>query len=234
MIPIKIHSAWRGTSDCMQCGVRDLVLFADLNEEDFSKIHAPIDDMVFGAGHPLYSQGQQALGIFTLRSGLVKLVRWSSDGRPRILRVLRAGDVIGIEALASGQYDSEAVALADASVCRIPLSVIRTLSAQSPRLYSRLMQKWQQALKDADDWLADMNFGTAKQRVARLALKMRDADAQHLTTLFSREDMGAMLDLKMETVSREVSGLVREGALKPLDNLGRRYEMDHQAVLKHI
>lgn len=233
MIPIKIHSAWRGTSDCLKCGVRDLVLFADLNEEDFSKIHAPIDDMEFESGDQLYLQGQQALGIFTLRSGLVKLVRWSTDGRPRILRVLRAGDVIGIEALASGQFDSEAVSLAQASVCRIPLSVIRTLSAQSPRLYARLMQKWQQALKDADDWLADMNFGTAKQRVARLALKMRDVDADHLTTLFSREDMGAMLDLKMETVSREISGLVREGAIKPLDNLGRRYEISNETILKH-
>lgn len=30
MIPIKTESAWRGTSDCRNCGIRDMVLFADL------------------------------------------------------------------------------------------------------------------------------------------------------------------------------------------------------------
>jgi hypothetical protein len=35
MIPIQIESAWKGTSDCRHCGIRDMVLFADLNESDF-------------------------------------------------------------------------------------------------------------------------------------------------------------------------------------------------------
>ena len=42
MIPIKIESAWQGTSDCRSCGIRDMVLFADLNEQDFGQIHTPI------------------------------------------------------------------------------------------------------------------------------------------------------------------------------------------------
>jgi hypothetical protein len=45
MIPIKTESAWRGTADCRHCGIRDMVLFADLREEDFALIHAPIDDL---------------------------------------------------------------------------------------------------------------------------------------------------------------------------------------------
>lgn len=32
---IKTESAWKGTSDCRNCGIRDMVLFADLNEEGF-------------------------------------------------------------------------------------------------------------------------------------------------------------------------------------------------------
>ena len=225
MIPIKIDSAWRGTSDCRSCGIRDMVLFADLNEQDFSQIHTPIDDLVFAADQTLYPEGGQALGVFTLRKGMIKLVRSTADGRARIVRVLRPGDVVGLEALATSHYDSEAVAMVEASVCRIPLSVLHHLSANSPRLHLRLMQKWQQALKDADDWLAELNFGTARQRVAGLALKMRDNDTPQHTSFFAREDMGAMLDLKLETVSREISGLVRDGLIKPLDKSGRRYEI---------
>ena len=46
-----------------------------------------------------------------------------------------------------------------------------------------------------------------------------------VTNLFSREEMGAMMDLKHETVSREVSLLVKEGALLPLDKCGRSYKV---------
>lgn len=31
MIPIQTESAWRGASDRRHCGIRDMVLFADLN-----------------------------------------------------------------------------------------------------------------------------------------------------------------------------------------------------------
>jgi CRP-like cAMP-binding protein len=231
MIPIQIDSAWKGTSDCRNCGIRDMVLFADLNEQDFGAIHTPIDDLLFAPDAALYTEGEQALGVFTLRKGMVKLVRSTADGRARIVRVLKPGDVIGLEALATARYDCEAVALVEVSVCRIPLTVLHHLSTHSSRLHMRLMEKWQHALKDADDWLADLNFGSARQRVARLALKMRDPEQPLSTSFFSREDMGAMLDLKLETVSREVSALVREGALKPCDKQGRRYEILNEAIL---
>jgi CRP-like cAMP-binding protein len=226
MIPIKTESAWRGTSDCRNCGIRDMVLFADLNEHDFGMIHAPIDDLEFKRGEALYDEGRSAHGVFTLRLGMIKLVRVTADGRHRIVRVLRPGDVVGLEALATSQYDSQAVALTDVSVCRIPLEVIHKLGANSHRLHLKLMQKWQQTLKDADDWLADMNFGTARQRVSNLILKMRTptTDGQ-MVTLFARDDMGAMLDLKLETVSREVSRLIREGVIAPMDKKGRIYRV---------
>jgi CRP/FNR family transcriptional regulator len=232
VIPIKIDSAWRGTSDCRNCGIRDMVLFADLNENDFGQIHTPIDDLVFAADAVLYTEGAQALGVFTLRKGMIKLVRSTMDGRERIVRVLRPGDVVGLEALATAHYDSEAVAMVETSVCRIPLSVLHHLSSQSPRLHLRLMQKWQQALKDADDWLAELNFGTARQRVAGLALKMRDSEQPSQTSFFARDDMGAMLDLKLETVSREISAMVRDGLIRPMDKGGRRYEILDEARLQ--
>ncbi len=234
MIPIKTESAWRGTSDCRNCGIRDMVLFADLNEHDFGQIHAPIDDLEFRAGSALFAEATPAQSIYTLRSGMIKLVRVTSDGRQRIVRVLRPGDVAGLEALASDRYASEAVALTDISVCRIPVPVIHHLGGTSQRLHRRLMDKWTHALQEADDWLAELNFGTARQRVAHFILKMRNPSAAEIATLFSREDMGAMLDLKLETVSREVSALVREGVIEPLDRHGRVYRIQDLPALQSI
>jgi CRP-like cAMP-binding protein len=202
-----------------------MVLFADLDESDFSKIHAPIDDLEFVAGAVLAQEGQHATGLFTLRSGMVKLVRTTSDGRERIVRVMRQGDVLGLETLVHGKFETDAVALTATSVCRIPLDVIQTLGLQSPRLHQSLMKKWSHNQKEAEDWLADLNFGSARQRVSNFILKMRSPSDMDLVTLFSREDIGSMVDLKMETVSREVSHFVREGVIEPLDKQGRTYRI---------
>jgi CRP-like cAMP-binding protein len=225
MIPIKIESAWRGTADCRNCGIRDMVLFADLKEADFDLIHSPIDDLEFTAQATLQRMGDPALSLMTLKTGMVKLVRNTADGRQRIVRVLRPGDAIGLEALMSPTYDSDAVAMTAVKVCRIPVQVIQRLNTETPRLHQQLMARWHQSLKAADDWLADLNFGHAKQRVANLVLKMRTEADPSVVQLFSREDMGAMLDLKLETVSRMLNAFVREGVLEPLDRQGRVYRI---------
>ena len=225
VIPIQSESAWRGTSDCLSCGVREMVLFADLTPEDFEHVHAPIDDMEFAAGDTLQRVGDLTTSVMTLRAGTVKLVRGTVDGRQRIVRVLRSGDVIGPEALLGGRIENDAVALTNAKVCRIPVAVIQNLTLQTPRLQQRLLEKWHPSLQDADDWLAELNFGTARQRVAGLVRKMRANGDASVVTLFSREDMGAMLDLKLETVSRTLNALVREGMLEPLDKVGRVYRI---------
>lgn len=239
MIPIKTESAWRGTADCRSCGIRDMVLFADLQQEDFNLIHAPIDELEFAAGDSLQRMGDRAHSLIMLKVGMVKLLRNLPDGRQRIVRVLRAGDVVGLEAMFSATYDCEAVALTHTKVCRLPVSVIERLNRETPRLHQRLMAKWHHSLKEADDWLADLNFGTARQRVVGLLLKMRPNPALYpeadplVVSLFSREDMGAMLDLKLETVSRTLSAFVREGLIQPVDKQGRVYRIVDVATLQN-
>lgn len=225
MIPIKTETAFRGTADCRTCGIRDMVLFADLREEDFNLIHAPIDDLEYAPGQPLVRVGDTATSLYTLRAGMVKLVRNTLDGRQRIVRVLRSGDVIGLEALMGPVYESDAIALTGVKVCRLPLQVIQRLNRETPRLHQRLLERWHRSLKEADDWLADLNFGNARQRLAGLILKMRADHDPEVCTLFSREDMGAMLDLKLETVSRTLNVFVREGLIEPMDKIGRVYRV---------
>ena len=225
MIPIKTESAWRGTADCRACGIREEMLFADLHDEDFDLIHTPIDDLEYAPGQPLVRAGDTATSLFAVRSGMVKLVRNTLDGRQRIVRVMRSGDVIGLEALLGPVYESDAIALTSVKVCRLPLQVIQRLNRETPRLHQRLLERWHRSLKEADDWLAELNFGNARQRLAGLILKMRSDTEPELSTLFSREDMGAMLDLKLETVSRTLNAFAREGLIESMDRIGRLYRI---------
>lgn len=225
MIPIRAHAAWRGSADCQHCAIRATALFAELREEDFRLIHEPIDELAYGAGESLYVQGPGAGCLYTVRSGMIKLLRHTPDGRERILRVLRPGDVAGLEALAGSDYDSEAVALTDITVCRVPSQVIHGLNRDAPRIHGMLMRKWHEALKQANDWLAELNFGAAQQRVRHFAWHMRHPAQPTVTTLFARDDMGAMMGLQPETVSREISVLLKERILQRLENSGRVYRI---------
>jgi CRP-like cAMP-binding protein len=77
-----------------------------------------------------------------------------------------------------------------------------------------LMLRWQLALDAAEAWLSELSTGSARQRLLRLLLRLSDhADAQGVVWLPRREEIGAMLDVTMETASRQVSALKREGVL---------------------
>ncbi len=91
MKTIEIKSAWQGNSDCNACSIRSSVLFAELNEEDFSKIHTPIDDLRFEANSGIYLQGDTADHLYTLREGYIKLLHFNSDGSSRIVRLVMPG-----------------------------------------------------------------------------------------------------------------------------------------------
>lgn len=212
----QINKAWKSGVKCEQCGIRDLVLFSDLTKSDFELIHRPINDFDLKVGATLYSQGDSSDAIFTLRHGLVKLVSYLVDGTVRIVRVIKKGDVVGLEALDNKNYFHHAVVLEDASFCRIPVSQIETLNEHSPHLAKQLTRRWQRVIYDADFWLSQLSSGFAKQRVAYLLLYLSEGNEKQEVYLPSREDMGAMLAITTETASRVVASFKRDGIISPV------------------
>lgn len=218
----QIDAAWQGTAHCEDCGIRDLVLFADLTEPDFNLIHLPIDEIAFEPGATIYSAGGEGATLYTIRSGLVKLVQYLPDGTQRIVRLLKNGSTAGLEATLGQTYEHTAIALQPTQVCRIPRQVVERLSRETPRLHGQLMQRWHAALRQADDWLTELSTGKAPQRLARLMLQLAEPDG--CVTLFSREDLGSMLGITTEHASRTVAEFKRNGVITEL--APNRYRAD--------
>ena len=126
-MPVKIHAMQE--ADCANCGVRDQSLFANLTSTDFKLIDQPIHDLAHEPHATLFAEGDRGEYVFTVRKGLVKLVRYQSDGSQRIVRLLGPGDIAGLESTAGASYESTAIAITDVHSCRIPLSVIHELGA---------------------------------------------------------------------------------------------------------
>jgi CRP-like cAMP-binding protein len=210
MSKIHLKQAWQGVANCSQCSIRNSVLFAGLSEADFEKIHKPINQFQIKAGDTIYSMGDEATCMFTLRSGLVKLVQYLPDGTQRIVRLLRTSDVVGLEAILSPTYKHDAIALHDTEICRYPTSATKELSKTNPTLHQEFMNRWEQALVGADLWATEFSTGTAKQRVSRLLLMLSKDNPANTCTLFSREDMGAILSITTETASRMIAEFKRQ------------------------
>ncbi len=207
------EEAWKGEANCKLCTLRDSVLFAGLEEKDFEHIHKPIEQLPLQPGDYLYHAGDKADRLFTIRSGLVKLVQYLPDGAQRIVRLLRSTDVTGMEALVGGEYQHDAVVMQTTEVCILPVDVVQRLSKENAALHQELMKRWQRALSEADLWITQLSTGSAKQRVARLLLKLV-CDEDNRCELFNREDMGAILGITTETASRTVADFKRKGLLQ--------------------
>ncbi len=231
MKPISLHEIWMGEAKCSLCAVRNLVLFAGLREADFRHIHQPIKDVVLTPHDTLYRMHERGSALFTLRGGAMKLVQYLPDGNQRIVRLLRDGDTLGLEALVRQPYQHDAIAFTDCEICAIPVDVVEGLGREQPCLYQALMARWQQALNETDAWLTQFTTGTARQRVARLLLRLACPQRNNPLPLFGREDMGAMVGLTTGTVSRIIAELRRQGVLR---DRGANVQACNREVLRRI
>jgi CRP-like cAMP-binding protein len=130
------------------------------------------------------------------------------------VRLVRTTDIVGLEAMLGQHYQHDAVVLQPTEVCSLPVVVVNALSRDNPALHRELFNRWQRALQEADAWITELSTGSARQRVARLLLRLVVRDSEpSACELFSREDMGAMLAITTETASRTIAEFKRQSLL---------------------
>ena len=199
---------------CAACEVRGEALFGALDDEGLDRIHTHIAALEVAADTAVYGRGASAPAVFTLRSGIVRFERHTEDGSRRIVRLAGRGDLIGQEALLQRPYADEAIACTPVQLCRIPRHLIDELTLAGGGLPRELMVRWQRSLEAAESWVADLSTGPARRRLLRLLQRLMTlTDPGEVVWLPRREEIGAMLDITLETASRMVSRLRRDGVL---------------------
>jgi len=200
---------------CRRCTIRSDALFGALDEAALDRIHVHIADAALQPDDLLRRRGDTT-AIFTVRSGIVRAERVTARGDCRIVRLAGPGTLVGQEALLGRVAPDEWRACTPVQVCRIPTSLVQELMRTEPALGTSLMERWQQALDETEAWLADIATGPARRRVVRLLHRLSQLSDSESLWLPRRSEMGAMLDLTIETASRQISALRREGVLHDL------------------
>ncbi|WP_088283158.1 Crp/Fnr family transcriptional regulator [Ideonella sp. A 288] len=218
---------------CMDCGVRRFALFGVLDAEELQHIHYHIADITLEPGQPLYMASDHGTAAYTVREGVVRLERSSERGERRIVRLAGRSSLVGLEAMLGQTYAADAVACTTVRACRLPRMLVDELAREQPGLLRDLMKRWQGALDEADEWLTELSAGSARWRMLRLLLKLTEYDEPDgRIWLPTRQEMGAMLGMTIETASRLVSALKREGVIDTPDV--RHARIDMPALLEAI
>ncbi|MEW8587076.1 MAG: Crp/Fnr family transcriptional regulator, partial [Candidatus Thiodiazotropha sp.] len=63
---VSFKEARDGVADCLNCSLRESVLFAKLEEKDFEKLHDPIDQYTLPVGATLYHTGDRGDRLYTV------------------------------------------------------------------------------------------------------------------------------------------------------------------------
>ena len=216
---VTVQRAWDGSNiDCLHCSLRSSALFSGLTKQDFDSMHEPVEQLTFSPGEVLYKMGEHGRHLFTVRDGLIKLIQYLPDGTQRIVRLVKSTDVLGLEMMVGEKYEHEAVVLRKTELCRYPKETVTRLSLDNPALYKSLMENWQKTLSEADIWLTRLSTGAAKKRMANLLLLLIDRNGSTECYLFSREDIGSIQGITIETASRIISDFKRLGLIKMISN----------------
>jgi CRP/FNR family nitrogen fixation transcriptional regulator len=159
----------------------------------------------------IYGEGEEAAGYYKVVSGVVRTCRFMSDGRRQIDAFHVAGDVFGIEAGSLRTLTAEAV-----SDCRIiayrrpPFDKAGAVSV-SQQLVVHLLRNFGRAQEHA----VLLGRRSAVEKVAAFLLgwARQSACAGTIALAMTRLDIGDYLGLTIETVSRTLSQLERDGII---------------------
>lgn len=207
-----LHAA--GLPACEECTVRQVALFSALDGSDLLQAHAHVAPVRLSATQRLLTRGTQGQAVYTVRSGLLRVERFTEGGERRIVRLAGAGTLLGTEALVGAPHVDDVIACTRVELCRISLSLFPADGSHGLVLANSVLRQSQRDMNAMVHWAMHLTRGSARERLLHLMRLLSDhADAEGVIWLPRRDEIGDMLDITFETASRQVSGLRREGVL---------------------
>jgi len=201
--------ASRNAFDCTLC--REL-LDAGVSPEQGADFDTGIYDYEYEHASNLYRVAAPVDAVHSILAGTVKIVKAEPTGNQRIVRVLRTGDIAEVECISSPTFEHTAIAAGSVHACRIPIAWFRQGLAGSVRMQMLLLQQSLAALKETETWFSRLTARATpiRTRTAQLLLRLR-IDAGDRILRFNVDEMGAILNIRPETVSRVLSDFGRLG-----------------------
>lgn len=207
---------------CSDCAVRDQALCGSLTDVELDALNSLGQRRRIAAGQTLIWAGDESIVCANLLSGVLKMVAATGDGREQIVGLLYAADFVGQPY--AEQTDFTVTALSDSELCMFPRKAFERVLEDHIRMEHLLFQRTLRALNEARSRMLTLARKSAEEKVAGLLLDMagragsagcRASPTAPLTfdLPLSRGQMGDVLGLTIETVSRQLTRLKNAGVI---------------------
>lgn len=182
------------------------------------------EDMLFQhvqykAGQRIYTGGQRFDAFHIINCGFVKIISINELNSEQVLGFPMRGDLLGLEAIDTGVYASEAIALSDCDLILMPFKKLCALGRTHIELQDFLFEIISRELSREREIICMLGGLGAEARVARflLSLANRFAAMGYSDKLFNlrmtRQEIGSYLGITLETVSRTLTSFKKLGLI---------------------
>lgn len=205
---------------CAQCSLVQLCLPASIGGEDLARLERVVlSKRPMKRGDHLFNAGQPMHALFVARDGAFKTYSQDENGDLQIIGFHLAGELIGLDGLASERHRCTAEALSAAHVCEVPFAQLQHIAGQVPGLQRQLMRIMGRGMVQDHQHLEMMGRKQALERLAIFLHSLSERYAklgqssERFVLPMSREDIANYLGLVLETVSRLFGKLQQQGVI---------------------
>ncbi|MEO0379345.1 MAG: Crp/Fnr family transcriptional regulator [Pseudomonadota bacterium] len=208
--------------DCSSCPIRHRAVCARCDETELVRLNDIKFYKSYAAGQTIAMRGDALDVVASVVSGTATLDRVIEDGRTQMVGLLLPSDFIGRPGRGTLQYDVTAVS--DVTLCCFQRKPFEALLVDIPAVQQRLLEMALDELDAARDWMLLLGRKTAREKIASLLMLIAKrtllpdgkvmGDTTRLELPISRETMANFLGLTIETVSRQFTGLRKDGVIE--------------------
>lgn len=205
---------------CADCGLRDICLVEGLSAAELDRLTGMVATRrKVKRGEALYRAGDAFDAVYPIRLGFFKSRITADDGREQVTGFPMPGDILGFDAISTGRFQCDAIALENAEVCIVQFDTLETLSREFSSLQHQLHRVLSREIVRDQGVMMLLGTMRAEQRIATFLLNLsqrlqqRGFSPREFILRMTREEIGNYLGLKLETVSRAFSRLQEDGVI---------------------
>ncbi|MDF1830236.1 MAG: CRP/FNR family transcriptional regulator [Cycloclasticus pugetii] len=222
------------TVSCSNCSLGDLCIPHGLAPQDIDRLDDSVSHTkLLQAGDILYHQNSPFKSLYALKSGSVKIIS-KSDESDDVMGVYLPGEIIGFDGVATDRYQCSIHALETSNICEIDLE---SLQENIPSIFKQLLKHASKSINQSNNTNATSKV-SAEKRIVSLLLDLSDRYRlrgyfyTEFNLFLSRSEIGSLLNLSPETVSRGIRKLERDNLIT-LENR-RRIKINNLEGLKNL
>ena len=181
----------------------------------------------------IYAEGDRALSFYKVAVGVVRTYKLLSDGRRQISAFYLPGDIFGLESGEDHRFSADAVTETRLIIHR---REPRALAGDDGLLAREVVAAMMRDLERAQEHMMLLGRKSARERIASFLLALSErtkSEGGAICLPMSRNDMADHLGLTIESVSRAVTQLERDGLIELPPNR-RTVILRNAAALRHL